>query len=264
MRSIVLFDGIKKGWDTFALYGPYSLPHILAYEMLVVLMLCLLIYMHTNNKIWLIIAIYFELMIILTCVRSAVLSSVIILFVFISQFQLKRKIYFVITGALILTLSFYYGLFDHIINKTKFAIQNGSITNGREWIVDSMLKTFRESSILEQLFGSGYYNLIESNYHNLGTAIQGHNDFLTVLISFGLIGLTLYIGSMVSFIKGKNFLPFFAFLFILAFYNGLFLYMPMVIGLGIAKVFFSINKNERINREYESISTEVKENGLLQ
>lgn len=255
MQSIFFFDGIKKGWNTFVLCGPYSLPHILAYEMLVILMLCLLNYKHTNNKIWLMLALYFELMIVLTCVRSAVLASAIIFITFTSWFKLKRKINFVIIGIFILSIFLYYGIFDQIIEKTTFAIQNGSITNGREWIVNSMLKTFRESTIHEQIFGSGYFNLIESNYHNLGTAIQGHNDFLTVLISFGLIGITLYIWNFLSFIKGKNFVLFFAFLFILAFYNGLFLYMPMVIGLGIAKLFFTINKNVKINKEHIPIIT---------
>ena len=179
-----------------------------------------------------------EVLIVLTCVRSAILSSAFVLIWLLHSFNLKRKFEYILLGGIVLGILAYFRVFDQVITKSLYAMGNGSITNGREWIVNSVSMIYEESSVFEKVFGSGYENLLRGNYRYLGTAIQGHNDLLTILISFGIVGVGLYTEELIRFIKGKGGIGCFLMLAVLVYYNGLFLYTSMVIGLIVVRIFF--------------------------
>ena len=236
--TVVFKDGIQTGWGTVVLYGPYSLSHILAYELLAILCLALFVYKIKMETKWLVLGAVLEVLIVLTCVRSAILSSAFVLIWLLHSFNLKRKFEYILLGGIVLGILAYFRVFDQVITKSLYAMGNGSITNGREWIVNSVSMIYEESSVFEKVFGSGYENLLRGNYRYLGTAIQGHNDLLTILISFGIVGGGLYTEELIRFIKGKGGIGCFLMLAVLVYYNGLFLYTSMVIGLIVVRIFF--------------------------
>lgn len=238
LYSVLFKEGMKSGWGTAVLYGPYTLSHSLAYELLTVVTASLLVYKKTILKRWVAVALLAEILIVLTCVRSAFLSSAFVWLWFIFGLKVRKKLIFLAFGSVVLSVLFYYNVFDQIIEKTLFAASNGSVTNGREWIVESGKQIFIESSFLEKVIGSGYYNLLEGNLHHLGLAIQGHNDFITVLISFGFFGLLIFVSKMCAYLKGRGWIGCFLALFVLVYYNGLFLYVPIVIELYMIRLFF--------------------------
>ncbi len=242
LYSIFFKDGIKTGWNTRVVYGPFELPHTLAYELLVLLMLVLYKCKQGKKIMWILFAAVFEMFILLTCVRSALLASAVILFSFFWSYNFTTKVYLTIIAGILIGVFMYYRVFDYVIEKSLYATGNGSITNGRDLIASKSLITFFEATDIEKLFGSGYNNLLNDNLRLLGLQIQAHNDLVTVLVSFGIVGLAAYLYYLISYFKGKGWLLLALAMFILFYFNGLFLYWTMVMGLGIARIFFEMTE----------------------
>lgn len=244
--SVVFGNGVQIGWGTIILYGPFRLSHILAYELIVLELLGLNMYKLTEKKRWIVLSAIFEIFVLLTSVRSALLASVVILLVFFRGFKMKRQIYLLLVAIILGIGLAYFGVYNQVIEKSMYALNNGSITNGREWLIESSMTIFSNSSFIEKIFGLGYFQLLEENRVIIGNAIQGHNDIFNVLICFGVVGLGMYLYYISNYIKGNGYLGCFLFLFILLYFNGLFLYIPVVIALPIIRLFFLLYNEEKI------------------
>lgn len=81
-------------------------------------------------------------------------------------------------------------------------------TSGRTsfWAID--LQAYFESGLLGMLFGGGFDYVYAVNMEKYGLHIWAHNDVISCLLSVGLFGTTLYVGSMArcfaSFFDGKT------------------------------------------------------------
>ncbi|MFI3325891.1 MAG: glycosyltransferase [Clostridia bacterium] len=84
------------------------------------------------------------------------------------------------------------------------------ITSGRSNFWGLLIKDWLNEPFLNKLFGSG----IEFSYQSIN--IWAHNDFLEILVSFGILGLCEYLYVMFlvfkKYLKTKNTIPFYIFI----------------------------------------------------
>lgn len=115
----------------------------------------------------------------------------------------------------------------------------GSVTSGRTvfWAAD--LELFKTGSTIEKLFGHGFNAVYYANASVIAL-IYAHNDFLNVVLSTGIAGLSLYFSAFFSFLKtlskharaGIPLLIAIAFLFMFnAFFNGQYNYPAATISM---------------------------------
>lgn len=115
-------------------------------------------------------------------------------------------------------------------------------TNGRSvfWQVD--LKAFLASDWFTKLFGHGFSYVYELNLNAIGMRLYAHNDFLNVLLNFGVIGLLVYLASffpIMSCMKRAGRASwglcglFFVMWLFNAFFNMIYVYAVAVIAMGV-------------------------------
>lgn len=77
----------------------------------------------------------------------------------------------------------------------------GKLTNGRTvfWEID--IRYFLQENILNQIFGCGFNFDYEVTAKYYTSAHWAHNDFISVLLNFGYVGLCIYIYSFVVIIR---------------------------------------------------------------
>lgn len=113
-------------------------------------------------------------------------------------------------------------------------------TNGRSefWAID--LKAFLSGSLFEVMFGHGFSYVYELNQAAIGMRLYAHNDFINLLLNFGIVGLGLYFAVLIPVLvkTERESGPFVAFMLSAiwlfnAFFNMIYVYLAAVMALGI-------------------------------
>lgn len=240
-----LKNGLYAGWSTMVIKGPYNYPHTLSY-ILILMSLIDLYFCYKKKSLWYLFPFGVNIaLIVLTAVRTTLLALVIIIaflmWKFFTQKQIKKLCFVFVFLFLLIFIMYHYGILQSVIDKSLLAIrQNNSFTNGRFDIIQSSLKALDGDGInfvLNCIFGVGMTKLLNNNSIFLNAAIHGHNDFVDVLVSFGVLNLIIYTITFFKFSK-KNRLWTFAFLGILAFGNGLYCYIDAIPIIVFVRIFF--------------------------
>ena len=76
----------------------------------------------------------------------------------------------------------------------------------RSYIYEVVWDKYKESSLLDQIFGRGFnavrYTMdIKTGYEHIGNAVSAHNDFLEVLVDYGMVGLAMYLMIIITNVK---------------------------------------------------------------
>lgn len=236
MLSVLSGTGIDSGgWGTTTLKGPYSINHVLAYELLVFTVINQLLWIAQRSSVIFVLSCINIILIILTGVRGVLLSLFVVLFFsFLTQKVQKKFLISIVIMFLFVYLYNYTGLFQGLIEKTNHAILNGSATNGRAKIFyNSLCALISQNSILNLFFGIGYDNLLNYNDIYIYMPIHAHNDFIDALVQYGIIGLTVYmiaILSMFKVLKTKFSMMVYILIFLpLAAFNGFYMYETVVV-----------------------------------
>lgn len=241
-----LVNGLRYGWSTKVLQGPYNYPHTLAYLLLLMIMADVYLWVMTKSRLGFLLAGINLILIFLTAVRVVLMVSCFsILFIvlrFMSGKQLRKLLIFLTVGVCILLIASRYGIFQALIQKTNLAIKNSSITNGRLNIAQTSMRALMADGggkIVNCVFGVGMQNLLRSNFIFLRAAIHAHNDVIDVLVCYGVINAVLYTYSFFRFARRNKF---WIFLCIggLALGNGLFMYIDSIPMLIFARLFFEM------------------------
>lgn len=238
-------NGFFSNWNTQVLSGPYNLPHTLSYLLLFMLLSAVYLWIAGKYKIMLLIAIIDAVLILLTAVRTTLLSlSIVILFILAKHLKkgsVKYILGFFILFTIFLIVSLQNGFLDALIEKTKFAASGGDFTNGRLKILISSLqglvKEPGQISFSKVLLGIGLGDLLVTNQMNLGVPIHAHNDFADVFVCYGFVNLCIYFYAFISFCR-KGFLWIIFCLGILAFANGLYMYIDSIPLIIYARLLF--------------------------
>lgn len=109
----------------------------------------------------------------------------------------------------------------------KFLLTDDDISSGRFtfWLIDIM--AWVKLPLLHKLFGNSFLYLYKVNYLYFRLPIGAHNDFISMLVGTGVIGLTLYM--IILIVYGVHVrLEYIAIFVILAGLNGLFGYSELV------------------------------------
>ena len=167
--------------------GVFSSSHDLAYNMFFFVFFCCFlnqIYRFKNSINKYIMSLFFLLSI--YCLYQSHTRTVIIgfiIFLLIYLFGNKRKWFY---GAMVLSIVagiiFHSFIFKLIFKKDQ--IDLNVATSGRVWMLKNNIQLFLDSSFPEQLLGRG---LKKEQQFPL------HNDYIRLLISLGVFGLTIYL-----------------------------------------------------------------------
>lgn len=234
--------GFTAGWDTYVLQGPYVYPHTLAYIMLLMLMIDCYIWMNSKNGIAIFLALICAGGVVLTAVRTVLISVVFIalyvMYKLIDYKKFKKIIFCFSLGMVTLIVAYKMGMFDIVIHKTQLALANSSISNGRGKIFEVSLKALSERLSAKCLFwGVGMEVLQANNLRYMGAAIHAHNDLIDVLVCYGVPNLCIYLIQFYKFSK-KELFWYIGSLGTLILFNGLFTYIDCIPILIYAKILF--------------------------
>ena len=76
-----------------------------------------------------------------------------------------------------------------------------TITNGRSIFWNFDLNSFKNENIVNKLLGCGFNYVYEINLKYFNKAIWAHNDFINILLNYGVVGIVLYSYSIYCFFK---------------------------------------------------------------
>ena len=216
------------------LYGPYDIPHNIAYLSLLMYAFCMAYYKGVENILFAFIKLVFSVCVILTGVRSAFLALAVLGLADFYYMKNNRRKYLIVFAAFLL---FCYMVFftdilysNPIIQKTVVAAKAGNITNSRGTIATIILNSYiNNTTWYEKIFGMGIDGVRNAMLVGLGVLAHGHNDYVNALCGYGIIGFIIYffcqieIGHVISNNKNEIWLE--VCLFILIFSNGLAMYV---------------------------------------
>ena len=233
--SVVFGNGLQKssewGVSMPMLFGPYGLPHSLAYQMLILYVLAsILWHKYKTAKYLLIMAVAF-LCLVWTGVRSAFVSIAIVVlcdYCSIRRKDIKISI-MIVGGVLLLYLLFFTDVLTNnpIVQKTLSALSKGSISNSRDDFNSYLSRVFRDRmNLFEKILGMGMVQLRKTMWSRYATELHAHNDIFNALIGHGIVGLSAFFAFFISFCKErKGGMLVFVTLMALAYTNGLYMYV---------------------------------------
>lgn len=248
----VYLYGLRAGWGTWVLQGPYNYPHTLSYLLLFMILQELYLFIDCRNKISAVLIVVLAVMLLATAVRTAVVALLLVVLFMMSNYLSRKQLarFFLISIALILLFFLFYeqDAFESLVQKTALAVSNGSVSNGRIEIAVSSLGILKGNGVAGIVIGVGLSKLQEHNLYKMGAAIHAHNDLIDILVSYGIISLLAYLYAFYKFIAGSKFWSG-VLLGILLMFNGLFPYvdcLPMIIYSRL-----SFEGLQKVNEAYE-------------
>jgi hypothetical protein len=181
-----------------------SSPHPFAYAMIFMVIIVEWVYIIRKNSILLILNIVPLLTSIISGARVPT-GAIIIIFISIRLFKNKRQKFINplislvgIISIILFTLIFYKNIIQFIFNSAfiqKFitSAKTSDVTSGRDIFWQLCFNAFNSDfNILQKLLGRGIFYTVLINKKGYNMAIWAHQDFLDILISYGLIFLIIY------------------------------------------------------------------------
>lgn len=197
--SLFLPNSFLESWGGDKYFvSSFQSSHNLSYFLLAMLGVVICLKINSIKKIRNFHIFYFIGFIMLTGARTALVIAVIISFINL-KWDAKYNIKWLLIATLVfISLSLFFvkkGVLDEIpfFKKMEHSIKNGTISSGRNDIIESSIKGYKNLNITEKIIGKGMYYPFYNNQINLGISIWSHNDFLQLLLANGLIGLAIYI-----------------------------------------------------------------------
>lgn len=116
-------------------------------------------------------------------------------------------------------------------NKTTDAL--AAFTNARSTIWEIDIREFGNSNLIQKILGQGFDYVPKINEMYYGDPIWAHNDFVQLLLSVGILGLLVYLLSILDVVAKMKCTSFFVkfffviYIFLPAFMNGLYIYQHL-------------------------------------
>ncbi len=143
--------------------------------------------------------------------RGAQLCVLFAIVIFIlTEMQFQRKSPFRIVFLLVFVLGGSFFVVSFVNERTggyvyeRFDQMEETGGSGREYIYSQVIQEYAERPFYQQLMGIGMGG-VKAKYHitNIhdGRSYSAHNDFLEMLVDYGLIGLILYLRIIIGFIS---------------------------------------------------------------
>lgn len=153
--------------------------------------------------------------ILMTGARTFIVSSALILAVYLSNYSIggfiRRRKYgkYIIAGVLALSLIAFFTspIVDKLISldmgKSKDSVIEliNRFTNGRISIWSCLIDGYAQEKTVNKLFGCGFGRVYAITKATLGSELWSHNDFIHLLVGTGIFGLMLYLGVLCDLFK---------------------------------------------------------------
>lgn len=219
-------------WGGYPYFKAYTTQHAVAASCCMGIALCILYYQICHKSFILVIVAFISTIGLLRTGSRSFLFGFLILSFFGCKALIKNKkmracVYIILAVAMCYAVigSSIGEKFIYSINRKGSGSLLHKLTSGRStfWLID--IKAFGANGMRGILFGHGFdysYNVNEKYY---GMSIWAHNDFLETLLSTGLIGFSLYVTSLLKFLKNNiknagNAFSIFMYILIPSFING--------------------------------------------
>ena len=248
--SLIFGEGLRVSFDWGVkipmLYGPFALPHTLAYLLLAIYAMSSILLRCKRERVYFVFMVLSFVCIIWTGVRSVLVVSLLMVFLdFVTMKSVSKKMVVFLVGTMVLV---YLLLFTDIITqnpvvqKTLIALGKGSgITNSRTDFNSYVLEGYWDMGIVDKIFGIGMDGLRKYMCLRYGTEIHAHNDFLNSLAGMGFVGLCMFVIYMYKFCGQfkviKTTIVSICLLAILAYTNGLFMYIGFIPCIPVTMVY---------------------------
>lgn len=176
-----------------------------------------------------------------TGARTYLVPAAICSLLLIDEIAKYKWIKIALTGVLVIVGTLVF-LSSGMASKFEFAHGNiyansllSAVTNGRNeiWLTD--LSAWANSGHVGIMLGNSFSKIYELNNSSLTLPIWAHNDFVMVLYGTGIVGFSVYVGSLISLfrsmkqsVKWGTFLLLFTFVIFPLCLNGFFPYQHLV------------------------------------
>ncbi len=166
------------------------------------LMLLPMLFLYKNNiQKWIVLAVSM-FYIIMGAKRGNIMAAVIPVLLFVYyEFKDTRKSFFksvgiIIAIVLVSALAYRWAMSnDYLINRYEQTLEGNS--SGRDVIYENAWHAWYDSmNFFVYLFGYGYDGTI---HHPLMNGYHAHNDWLEILVDYGLLGVVLYLSIFIAF-----------------------------------------------------------------
>lgn len=236
--SIPLRGGLHTGFNMQIpiLYGPYSIPHDVAYECLFLYALNAYMYKREKKGIFFVLKVIALGCVAWTATRSAFVAAVVIVFIDYCGIKGQQKKFLILTvaalGFLYVALFTDFLITNPITQKTLAALRDtGTISNSRSQFSASVLREYTtNTTVIQKILGMGIDGIRATLKADplVKVAIHAHNDYVNVLCGYGVVGFLILLFQQISLMKiwNKKTIGFMVqgFLFVLLYTNGLAMY----------------------------------------
>lgn len=192
---------------------------------------------------------------------SRTVVFMVLIFVFYILFNQKKKLkilylsfifcilfyllYIFLPDVLSNQIEYYLSLFYEI---QQYGLKDDSVlkdvTSSRSTLFDNMLFELQNWSFYEFFIGKGPLSSVVYNYKIAGVQIWMHNDFLDTFYSYGIIGFSMLIYTLIKLLIVKNSFVIVLIIIVSAFLNGFYTYYPEMY---ISLILLYNQKNKFIN-----------------
>lgn len=117
--------------------------------------------------------------------------------------------------------------FDVVLDsKNSYFDPLGTLTSGRSIFWEADIEAFIKENFIKKFFGNGFNFIYDINYKAFDGLVWAHNDFIQCLVSHGILGLFLYLSSIIlaikSITKGRKYILPFVFVILIWLFNAFF------------------------------------------
>lgn len=243
--------GFEVWWGNKKYFlATFRSPHICGYFLVPVLALVTIIRIYTGNWFYYIYELIILVLSLMTGARTPlILIFIILLMNMIYDFKYHIK-FFKVNSALILVAIFgaiVSGIYKTlpIVGKTIRTTEAGGFTSGRSVFWNYLLIYYKNKfSFYQKLIGSGTDITVFVNKTYYHMDIWAHNDFIQILLSYGIFGLVLFLIIIFQGSKYLNKTVMFGLMF-LACFNGLFNYYGVVFMLPLFTTLKMLNMKQK-------------------
>lgn len=244
---MILFCFLKVGytdiWEGNYYIGPFSNPHTTTYYLIVLMIFATILRKKNNNIINNIFLIVPLILSFITGARVPFLGAVIVfLYNYYLDYTKNKRLFkyetivFVSISIIVIILLLFNIIEIPVLNKIFDTLREGNFSNSRNHIWRVNLIVFSESNIFRMLFGYGAAYPFEITQYYLQARVWAHNDFIQILVSYGLVGLAIYMYILIDFfVKNRNIFIIMLLLF-LAIVNGMFTYDVFIMALPLLQI----------------------------
>ncbi|MGK0466732.1 O-antigen ligase family protein [Clostridium sp.] len=228
-------------------------PHPLGALMILTIVITLTLSKVTKSKKIYLLLIIPSIAVLLTGARI-MLVTLIALYLTIVKLDIKS---FSRLTVISIIMFFFKDIFKKLPSINKFLLQSstGDISSGRFefWMVD--IQGFLDSDLLNKFIGSGFDYPYLLNFRTRGVYIWAHNDIINLILSIGIIGLTIYLCFIIKYciyinknLNVFNFAAFIMFFLGSMCVNGFYNYSDFAISVSVLSVCIMSNSNINMSK----------------